>query len=142
MAARKLTVTFEDGTQISRRTENDYTHVATNGFHATWHTRKDLAEKSARPKAGWKVYEVDQKPVSQPKVRVSKSTDGIKDWKERQYAGVMIEGREGGYNPRTGRMDKVEYIARAFGVVMRANTVEELIARIDRKLEERDLQQS
>lgn len=123
---RKLTVTFEDGSQISRTTGAPYTHVASNGFHATWHTRRDLAEKSARSN-GWKVYEVDQAVDAAERSKPRKAE--FEHWKERYYAGVLIEG--------VNAYGQVKYKAAAFGVRMQATTVEELMARIDRKLEER-----
>lgn len=54
-----LSVTTHTGETITRKTKANYTHVATDGFYATWHTRKDLAEKSAQSYGGsWYVLKV------------------------------------------------------------------------------------
>ena len=142
---KRLQITTKDGEIIDRRTRNHYTHAATNGFNATFHTRKDLAEKSASAKrsrgGAWYVVPIDN-PFERDKtaevgVPMAKYPPRIEVEKVETYDMILIEKVSNGYNSRTGRMDNVVFEARGFGVVMRRDTVEEVRATIDRKRAER-----
>ncbi len=128
-----LQFTTKDGEVITRRTRNPYVFVATNGWNATWHTRLDLAEKSAsmyRSRGGaWHVLPIDNPfEVEAPKpTRPIPHSQKVQTFQEEPYRGVEITS--------WNSYGVVSYRAGFQGYSIKRKTIQEVWAKIDKGLD-------